>query len=148
MRGSIPCALTTLSKCAANALAGQVDIYITTPASVVGHVQAGRLKALAVTGKTRLTALPQMPTAEQAGLKNFELESWFALYAPAGTPSAIVQQINQAVAKVVNTPDAQKRAEVAGTSVQTMTPAELGDYTKRELDYWGKVIAGARITLE
>ncbi len=129
-------------------LAGQVDIYITTPASVVGHVQAGRLKALAVTGKTRLTALPQMPTAEQAGLKNFELESWFALYAPAGTPSAIVQQINQAVAKVVNTPDAQKRAEVAGTSVQTMTPAELGDYTKRELDYWGKVIAGARITLE
>jgi tripartite-type tricarboxylate transporter receptor subunit TctC len=129
-------------------MAGQVDIFITTPASVISQIQAGRLKGLAVTGKNRLVALPQMPTAEQAGLKNFELDSWFALYAPAGTPAAIVQQLSSAVYKVVNTPDAQKRAEIAGISIQTMTPAELGEFTKKELDYWGKVIASAKISLD
>lgn len=129
-------------------MAGQVDIFITTPASVISQIQAGRIKGLAVTGRARLAALPQMPTSEQAGLKNFELDSWFALYAPAGTPATIVQQLNSAVHKVVNTPDAQKRAEGAGISIQTMSSAELSEFTKKELDYWGKVIAGAKISLD
>jgi tripartite-type tricarboxylate transporter receptor subunit TctC len=129
-------------------LGGQIELFMTTPAAVVSQVQAGRLKALAVTGKQRLAALPNVPTASEAGLKGFELDSWFALYAPAGTPSDIVQRLNTEVAKVLSSPEAKKKATDAGTGVETMTPAQLGEYTSKELAYWGKVIKGAKITLD
>ncbi len=129
-------------------MGGQVDLFITTPAGVVSQIQGGRLKGLAVTGKQRLAALPQVPTAEEAGLKGFTLDSWFALYAPAGTPAEIVQQLNAEVGKVLTSPEARKKADESGTGVETMTPAQLAEFTKKELDYWGKVISGAKITLD
>jgi tripartite-type tricarboxylate transporter receptor subunit TctC len=129
-------------------IGGQVDLFMTTPAAVVAHVQAGKLKALAVTGTQRLAALPNVPTANEAGLKGFELDSWFALYAPAGTPPEIVQRLNTALAKVMAAPDVKKKAADAGTTLETMSPAQLGDYTQKELERWGKVIKGAKITMD
>jgi tripartite-type tricarboxylate transporter receptor subunit TctC len=129
-------------------MGGQVDLFITTPAGVVSQIQAGRLKGLAVTGKQRLGALPAVPTTTEAGLKGYELDSWFALYAPAGTPAEIVDALNAALDKVLRSPEALKKAEDAGTTVETMTPQQLGEYTRKELDYWGRVIKGAKITLE
>ncbi|HRK39199.1 MAG TPA: tripartite tricarboxylate transporter substrate binding protein [Burkholderiaceae bacterium] len=129
-------------------LGGQVDLFFTTPASVVSHIKAGKLKGLAVSSADRLTALPQVPTANEAGLKGFALDSWFALYAPAGTPPEIVAQLNAEIAKILANPDAKKKAEDAGTAVETMTPAQLGEYTRKELDAWGKVIKNANITAD
>lgn len=129
-------------------LGGQVELHITTPASVVNHIKAGKLKALAVTSAERLPALPLVPTATEAGLKGFTLDSWFALYAPAGTPPEVVQQLNAELAKVLAQPDVKKKAEEAGTTVETMTPAQLGDYTRKELEAWGRVIQNARITAD
>lgn len=129
-------------------LGGQVELHITTPASVVNHIKAGKLKALAVTSAERLPALPQVPTATEAGLKGFTLDSWFALYAPAGTPPEVVQLLNVELAKVLAQPDVKKKAEDAGTTVETMTPAQLADYTRQELDAWGKVIKNANITAD
>ena len=129
-------------------MGGQVDLFITTPAGVVSQVQGGRLRALAVTGKQRLTSLPDVPTADEAGLKGFELDSWFALYAPAGTPPEIVTLLNEEVGKVLAMPEVRKKSEDSGTSVLTMTPKQLADFTRQQLDYWGKVIKGARITLD
>jgi tripartite-type tricarboxylate transporter receptor subunit TctC len=129
-------------------LGGQVDVHITTPASVVSHIKAGKLKGLAVTSADRLSALPQVPTATEAGLKGFALDSWFALYAPAGTPPEIVAQLNAEVAKILANPDVKKKAEDSGTTVETMTPAQLGEYTKKELEAWGKVINSANITAD
>jgi tripartite-type tricarboxylate transporter receptor subunit TctC len=129
-------------------LGGQVELHITTPASVVSHIKAGKLKALAVTSATRLSALPQVPTATEAGLKGFNLDSWFALYAPAGTPPEIVQQLNTEIAKVLAQPEVRKKAEDAGTVVETMSPTQLGEYTRQELDAWGKVIQNAHITAD
>lgn len=129
-------------------MAGQVDIFITTPAGVVSQIQAGKLKGLAVTGKQRLGALPNMPTATEAGLKNYDLDSWFALYAPAGTPPDIVATLNTEINRILSTADVRRRADESGTGVVTMTPAQLGEFTRNELDYWGKVIQGAKITLE
>lgn len=129
-------------------LGGQVELHITTPASVVNHIKAGKLKALAVTSAERLPALPLVPTATEAGLKGFTLDSWFALYAPAGTPPEVVQQLNAEVAKILAQPDVKKKAEEAGTTVETMTPAQLGDYTRKELETWGRVIQNARITAD
>ena len=129
-------------------LAGTVDLHITTPASVVSHIKSGRLRALAVTSAKRLPSLPDVPTATEAGLKGYDLDSWFALYAPAGTPAAIVQQLNAEVNKILQMPEVRKKAEDSGTSVEAFTPTQLGDFTRKELDYWGGVIKSAKITAD
>jgi tripartite-type tricarboxylate transporter receptor subunit TctC len=129
-------------------LGGQVDLFFTTPAAVVGQVKAGKLKALAVTSPTRLAALPQVPTAVEAGLKGFNLDSWFALYAPAGTPAEVVQQLNTELGRILTAPETRRKADEAGTAVETMSPAQLGEFTRKELDYWGEVIRAAKITAD
>ena len=127
---------------------GQVELFMTTPASVVQHIKAGKLKALAVSSNTRLAALPQVPTAVEAGLKGFTLDSWFALYGPAGLPADVVQRLSSEVDKILASPDIKRRAEEAGTSVELMGPTQLGDYTRKELDYWGKVIKTSKISAD
>jgi tripartite-type tricarboxylate transporter receptor subunit TctC len=129
-------------------MAGQVDIFITTPAGVVSQIQGGRLKGIAVTSKQRLASLPGVPTAAEQGLNGYELDSWFALYAPAGTPAEVVQQLNTEINKILAGPEARKKAEDSGTDVAQMTPQQLGEFTKKELEHWGRVIRGAKITLE
>ena len=129
-------------------LGGQVDLFITTPASVVQHVKADKLKGLAVTSNARLSSLPQVPTTREVDLKDFTLDSWFALYAPAGTPNEVVQLLNTEIAKILTSPDLRKRAEDAGTLIEHMGPAQLGDYTRKELAYWGRVIQEAKITAD
>jgi tripartite-type tricarboxylate transporter receptor subunit TctC len=129
-------------------LGGTVDLFITTPASVMSQIQAGRIKAFAVTSPKRLAALPNVPTAIEAGLKGYELDSWFALYAPAGTPPEIVALLNQQVNKVLQSPELRKKAEDSGTAVETMTPQQLAEFTRSELDRWGKVIRGGGISAE
>ena len=129
-------------------LGGQVDLFFTTPASVVSHIKADKLKGLGVTSSARLSSLPQVPTTRESDLKDFTLDSWFALYAPAGTPNDVVQQINAEIAKILASPELRKKAEDAGTLVDYMGPAQLGDYTRKELAYWGRVIQGARITAD
>ncbi len=129
-------------------MAGQVDLFITTPASVVGQIKGDRLKALAVTSQARLPALPNVPTATEQGMKNFNLESWFALYAPAGTSPEVIKKLNAEVNKILSRPDIQKRAEESGTTVEIMTPAQLTTYTPKEFEYWGKVIKTSNISAE
>jgi tripartite-type tricarboxylate transporter receptor subunit TctC len=129
-------------------LSGTVDLFITTPASVVSHIKAGKLKAFAVTGESRVPSLSNVPTASEAGLNNFKLDSWFAVYAPSGTSDLIVQRLNREIGKILAMPEVQKRAEDSGTTVETMTPAQLNAYTRKELDFWGNVIRSAKITLD
>jgi tripartite-type tricarboxylate transporter receptor subunit TctC len=129
-------------------IGGQVELFITTPASVVQHVKTGKLKALAVSSASRLAALPQVPTATEAGLKGFALDSWFALYGPAGLPADVVQTLNTEIGKILAMPDIKRRAEEAGTTVEFMSPAQLGDYTRKELEHWGKIIKSAKITAD
>ena len=81
-------------------------------------------------------------------LKGLDLDSWFALYAPAGTPSEVVQLLNTEVGRILNGPDARKRADESGTAVLTMSPQELAQFTKSELERWGRVISSAKITVE
>ena len=129
-------------------LGGQVDLFFTTPASVVGQIKADKLKALLVTSNSRLTSLPQVPTSKEADLKEFTIDSWFALYAPVGTPGELIQQINSEIVKILAMPEIKKKAEDAGTIVDHMGPTQLGEYTRKELDYWGRVIRSAKITAE
>lgn len=129
-------------------ISGEVDLLITTPAAVVSYIQAGRVKGLAVTSTQRLSVLPNMPTANESGLQGYELDSWFALFAPAGTPPEIVKQLNVEVNKILQMADVRKKADESGTGVETMSPMQLGDFTLKELDRWGKVIKSAQIKLD
>jgi tripartite-type tricarboxylate transporter receptor subunit TctC len=129
-------------------LGGQVELFFTTPASVVSHIKADKLKGLAVTSNARLSSLSQVPTTRESDLKDFTLDSWFALYAPAGTPNEVVQQLNNEIVKILASPDVKKKAEDAGTMVEHMGPAQLGEYTRKELAYWGRVIQDAKISAD
>lgn len=129
-------------------LAGQVQLFITTPPSVMQHVQSGKLKAIAIAGKTRHPMLPNVPTSAEAGLPGFELEAWVGLFAPAGTPPAVVNTISEGVKKALASPEAKQRAAAQGVEVRYQSPEELAAFLRKEIDYWGKVIKTGNITLD
>jgi tripartite-type tricarboxylate transporter receptor subunit TctC len=129
-------------------LAGQVQVFISTPPSVMQHVQSGKLKGLAVTGKNRHPGMPNVPTTAEAGLPSFQLESWVALFAPAGTPAPIVTKLTDSVKKSLALPEVKERADAAGVELRYLTPAQTEALVKKELPYWSKVIKSANITLD
>jgi tripartite-type tricarboxylate transporter receptor subunit TctC len=129
-------------------LAGQVQVFMTTPPSVLQHVQAGKLKAYAVTGKSRHPGLPQVPTTAEAGLKGFELEAWVAIFAPAGTPADVIAKLTGAIRQVLEQADVKTRAAAAGVELRYLPPDALDALVKRETEYWSKVIKTAGITAD
>ncbi len=126
-------------------LAGQVQVFMTTPPSVMQHVQAGKLKAFAVTGKTRHPGLPNVPTTAEAGLAGFELEAWVGLFAPAGTPPAVIQTLTEKVKAALATPEAKTVADRTGIEIRYLGPDALGALVQRETEYWGQVIKAKNI---
>lgn len=132
----------------ADVLGGQVQVFITTPPSVMQHVQAGKLKAYAVTGKTRHPGLPNVPTVAEAGMPGFELEAWVALFAPAGTPAPVVAQLAEATRKALATPEAKAAAEKFGVEIRYADPAGLAALVTRETEYWGHIIRTRKITAD
>jgi tripartite-type tricarboxylate transporter receptor subunit TctC len=129
-------------------LSGQVQVFMSTPPSVMQHVQSGKLKAFAVTGKTRHPGLPSVPTTAQAGLKGFELESWVAIFAPAGTPPDVVQKLTAGIRQALDTPEARTRADTAGIEIRYLAPAALGTMVTAETEFWGKTIKAQGITAD
>jgi len=129
-------------------LAGQVQVFITTPPSVMQHVQSGKLKGLAVTGKNRHPGMPNVPTTAEAGLPSFQLESWVGLFAPAGTPAPVVAKLTDSVKKSFTLPEVKERADAAGVELRYLTPAATEALVKKELPYWNKVIKSSNITLD
>ena len=129
-------------------LAGQVQVFITTPPSVMGHVQTGKLKALAVTGKTRNPMLPEVPTVAEAGLPGFELEAWVGIFAPAGTPAPVIAKLTEDIKRALDQPDTKQRAAAAGVELRYAGPEALAALVQRETDYWGKLLKARNITAE
>jgi tripartite-type tricarboxylate transporter receptor subunit TctC len=112
------------------------------------RVQAGKLKALAIAGKSRHPMMPTVPTTAEAGVPGFELEAWVGLFAPAGTPPAVVAKLSDAVKKSITQPDAKQRAAAQGVELRYLPPDALAALLRKDLDYWGKVIRTAHITLD
>jgi len=129
-------------------LAGQVQVFISTPPSLMQHVQSGKLKGLAVTGKNRHPGMPNVPTTAEAGLPSFQLESWVALYAPAGTPAPVITKLTDSVKQSLAMPEIKDRSDAAGVELRYLTPAQTDALVKKELPFWSKSIKAAKITLD
>jgi tripartite-type tricarboxylate transporter receptor subunit TctC len=128
-------------------LGGQVAVHFGST-SVVPYVKSGRLVPLGVTGAQRSGVLPQVPTIAESGLPGYEVTAWNALFAPAGTPAAIVQRLNGLVKTGMALPEAKAVMEAQGLDLATGTPEELGALVKAELAKWAKVIKAAGIRPE
>ncbi|MFM9899730.1 MAG: Bug family tripartite tricarboxylate transporter substrate binding protein [Polaromonas sp.] len=129
-------------------LSGQVQVFITTPPSVMGQVQVGKLNGLAVAGKARHPGMPNVPTTAEAGLKGFELEAWVGIFAPAGTPPDVVAKLSASIKSALELPETKTRADGAGVELRYMAPAALDALVKKDTDFWAKTIKSAGIKPE
>ncbi|MGO4308082.1 Bug family tripartite tricarboxylate transporter substrate binding protein [Cupriavidus sp. RAF12] len=129
-------------------LGGNVDLTITTPPPLMGHIAAGKLRPLVVTSKTRLPSLKDVPSAPEAGYPDLDVSSWFAMYAPAGTPKPIIDKLTAEIDKIMKTEAFRKKAEELGAEARYMNPQQLDQYQRTELVRWGKVIKSADIHAE
>ena len=121
-------------------LAGNVHlVFIGIPAAAP-HIKAGKLRALAIVAPQRSTALPDVPTVAEAGLKDFEVTTWYGILAPAGTPQSVVRRLNAELVKVMHAPEMKEKLTATGTEPLTSTPEEFAAYIKREIAKWGDVI--------
>ncbi|MES2184355.1 MAG: tripartite tricarboxylate transporter substrate binding protein [Pseudomonadota bacterium] len=126
-------------------LGGQVDLTFGTAPPFIPHIQSGKLRVLATTGKARLPSLPDVPTTAEAGLPHLDATSWFAVYAPAHTPKALVDKLSAEIAKVVNTPDFKQKALEQGATADYQTPQQLDAKVKKETADWATVVKAANI---
>jgi len=129
-------------------LAGQVQVFITTPPSVIGHIQTGKLKALGVMGKIRHPMLPNVPTVAEAGLAGFQLESWIALYAATGTPKPVIDKLSATVKTALEQPEVKQRADLAGIELRYLPPDEMTKLLNRDTLEWSKAIKSANIKID
>ncbi|WP_149135701.1 MULTISPECIES: Bug family tripartite tricarboxylate transporter substrate binding protein [Cupriavidus] len=129
-------------------LGGNVDLTITTPPPLMGHIAAGKLRPLVVTSKTRLPSLKDVPSAPEAGYPDLDVSSWFAMYAPAGTPKPVIDKLTSEIEKIMKSDAFRKKAEELGAEARYMNPQQLDQYQRAELTRWGKVIKSADIHAE
>ena len=128
-------------------LSGVVSMSIPGTAGMVGHIKAGRLRALAVTGATRSPQLPDVPTVMESGVPGYEAYVWMGLLAPKGTPPAVVERLNRDVVAVLGEDEVKRHMANAGIEIVGSTAADFGKFFRAQRDLWAKVIhdTGAHI---
>ena len=129
-------------------VAGHVPVIFDTVLVVGSHVKAGKLRALAVASSKRAESLPDTPTAAEAGVPGFEVSSWQAVFAPAGTPKEIVRRLNAEIARIMQTPDIRARMAELGFEPAGGPPEELAELQRTDITKWAKVVKEAGIKPE
>ncbi len=138
--GSAPAVISTMT--------GETQIYFGAMPAVLQQVNAGKLRALAITSAKRRAALPAMPTVIESGLAGYEILIWNALFAPRATPAAIVTRLNGEVNKILELPDVRESFVRQGAEVSGSTPEQLAAYVASELAKWAKVVAASGAKLD
>jgi tripartite-type tricarboxylate transporter receptor subunit TctC len=132
-------------------VAGRVDIMVDSPANVLAQLRAGNIKAYAAAARSRVPVVPDVPTTDEAGLPGFYLSHWHALWAPKGTPSNIIMQLNAAVVETLADPVVRSRLAELGQEIyprEQQTPEALAAYQKAEIEKWWPIIKAANIKAE
>lgn len=129
-------------------LAGRLQVMFDNAGNVGGHVRAGKLRAIGVTGTQRLPAFPDVPTAAEQGFPSMTLQAWWGVFAPRGTPAGIVGTLHSEIARILDDTAVQTQLRAAGYEpVTSRTPAQFADFVKAEVANWAKVVraSGARV---
>jgi tripartite-type tricarboxylate transporter receptor subunit TctC len=128
-------------------LGGQVELYMSSVPTLIGHIKQGKLRALAVTSAKRVADLPNVPTINESGFKGFDAVTWFGLLGPAGMPRDAVAKVNAEFNKALKLPDVAKRLASEGADPAGGTPEQFGALIKEEIPRWGKVVkdSGAKV---
>jgi len=129
-------------------LGGQVDMSFDTIPPVLSHIKAGKLRPLAVTTLKRSPALPDVPTLDEAGLKGFNLGTWFGVLAPAATPKDIVTRLNTEIVKIVKSPDFRKKMEDMGAEPIGDTPEQMAAQIKDDTERFAKLVKEIKVAIE
>ena len=128
-------------------IAGNDQMMFATAASVIGHIKAGQVRALAVTTLKRTAILPDLPTMDEAGLRGFEASTWHGLVAPAGTPSDIIDKLHDTAVKALHDPDVKISLGRLGVDIVGDTPMEFAAYIKSEIPKWTAIVKASGATL-
>ncbi len=131
-----------------DALAGNVDLLVSSVPSAMGQIKSGKLRPLAVTSAKRSTSLPDVPTVAEQGFKDFDVSTWYGVFAPAGTPKEIVTAVNAEINKLLATPEMKDAIHAQGAEPQAMTPDQFGTQLKADYQKWRGIVQGSGVTLE
>ena len=128
-------------------VAGHIEVYFGAMVSVLPHVKSGRLRPLGVTSLKRASAMPDLPTLDEQGLKGFETGSWFGVAAPAATPREIITKLHGEIVRIIKLPEVNERIASEGAEFIGNTPEEFTEFLKTEIVKWGKVVklSGAKV---
>lgn len=126
-------------------LGGRIDVYFGTAGAVGGFVTSGKVRALAVTTAERSPAFPDIPTVAESGLPGFQLDGWYGLNAPAGTPKDVVEKLNAAVTEAVQSKEFKDRVVSEGLIISTGTPEDFGKYVHSEIQKWADVVKASGV---
>lgn len=128
-------------------IGGQVQVYVSSIPTLIGHIKNGKLRGVAVTSLKRVDDLPQVPTVAESGYKGFEAVTWFGVLGPANLPKDITARLNTEINKALKSPDLQKKLSDQGADVAGSTPEEFGKLVRDDIVRWGKVVkeSGAKI---
>ena len=129
-------------------LSGQVQLMFSSVVAILPHVKAGKLRALAVSSKERLSLLSDLPTVSEAGVPNYQTSSWYGILAPAGTPPDAVARLNAAIVKVVAQPHVRQALAQEGAEPVSSTPAAFGAFIQSERERLGEVIRTAKVPMQ
>jgi len=129
-------------------LGNQVDLVFENSVAAMPMIQSGKFRALATTGAKRAAELPDVPTMAESGLNGYEIVSWQAIFAPAGTPAPIVNRLSTEIGKIIRQPDVRAKLASMGVEPSGIGPAELASFQKSEVAKWANLIKVANIHLE
>jgi tripartite-type tricarboxylate transporter receptor subunit TctC len=129
-------------------LGNQVDMMFDAISTIVSHVKAGKLKALATTGKTRSAVTPDVPTVSEAGVPGYEATIWLGLMAPAGTPRPVIDKLNTEIVKVLNSADVKKNWSEQGAVPIPMTPEQFDRFLREDIAKWAAVVKSTGMKVE
>jgi tripartite-type tricarboxylate transporter receptor subunit TctC len=133
---------------ATDLLGGQITMSFDTVTPVLQHIRAGKLRALAVTTGKRSSALPDVPTLDEVGLKGFNIGTWFGVLAPVATPKEIVAKLNAAMVKVIQSPEFRKRMDEIGAEPIGNSSEQMAAQIKEETDKFAKLVKEAKVTID
>ncbi|MBK7529488.1 tripartite tricarboxylate transporter substrate binding protein [Piscinibacter sp.] len=128
-------------------IGGQIPMSFETATVALPHIQSGKVRALAVTSARRSKVLPDTPTLQEAGVAGFDVSSWQALYAPAGTPAAIVKRLNAEIEKIIAEPEMKARMDGLGLDHSPNTPEQFTAFGQSELVKWAKIVKDGNVKL-